>query len=265
MPVTTILFDLDDTLQAQDGVEDEIVLELAQQLGQHRIAPQKFLSTVQYHANRLWSEGPAFAYCNAIGISPGECLWGRFQGDQPELKMLAEWVPAYRAMVWEGALARMGLGAAALARQLSEQFIALRRARNLVYPEVPDALRELKKRYTLALLTNGAPDVQREKFDASGLAPFFKLSVVSGEEGIGKPDLRIFQLVLHRLGADPAQAVMVGDSLYRDVQGAHNAGLKGIWLNRQDTQRTQADDLDITPDAVITSLSELPTLLGDRL
>ncbi len=262
MAITTIIFDLDDTLQAQDGVEDEIVLELAQQLDQQRhIAPQKFLSTVQYHANRLWSEGPAFAYCNAIGISPGECLWGCFLSDQPELKTLAEWVPTYRAQVWERALSHIGIGDAALARQLSEQFIARRRARNLVYPEVPDALRKLEARYTLALLTNGAPDVQREKFDASKLAPFFKLSVVSGEEGIGKPDPRIFQLVLNRLGADPAQAVMVGDSLYRDVQGAQSAGLKGIWLNRQNTQRAQADDLDITPDAVITSLSELPALL----
>jgi putative hydrolase of the HAD superfamily len=264
LTITTIIFDLDDTLQAQEGVEDDIILELAQQLGQQRhIPPQKFLSAVQYHANRLWSEGPAFAYCNAIGISPGECLWGRFQGDQPELKTLAEWVSTYRSQVWERALARMGINDTALAQQLSEQFIARRRTRNLVYPEVPETLRKLEARYTLALLTNGAPDVQREKFDASGLAAFFKVAVVSGEEGIGKPDPRIFQLVLHRLGAKPSQAVMVGDSLYRDVQGAQSAGLKGIWLTRQDNQREEADYLNITPDAVITSLSELPALLGD--
>jgi putative hydrolase of the HAD superfamily len=262
LAITTILFDLDDTLQAQDGVEDEIILLLAKRLSQqHRLAPQKFLGTVQYHAIRLWSEGPCFAYCNAIGISAGECLWGRFQGDGPELKTLAEWAPTYRLNVWERALARMGIGDPALAYQLSEQFIAERRARHLVYPEVEGVLRELQARYTLALLTNGAPDLQREKFDASGLAPFFTLSVVSGEEGIGKPDPRIFRLVLNRLGAQPTQAVMVGDSLYRDVQGAQSAGLKGIWLNRPGPQHTQADDLSITPDAVITSLSELPALL----
>lgn len=263
MAITTIIFDLDDTLQAQDGVEDEIILELAQQPGQQRqISPQKFLRTVQYHAIRLWSEGPGFAYCNTIGISPGECLWGRFQGDAPELKLLAAWAPTYRQKVWDRALARMGIGDAALAQQLSEQFIAKRRSRHLVYPEVPNVLHELTQRYTLALLTNGAPDLQREKFEASGLAPFFKLSVVSGEEGIGKPDPRIFQLVLNRLGAQPAQAVMVGDSLYRDVQGAQSAGLKGIWLIRRDTQREDADFLNITPDAIITNLSELPALLA---
>jgi putative hydrolase of the HAD superfamily len=197
LPITTIIFDLDDTLQAQDGVEDSIILELAQQVGQQRrISPEKFLQTVQYHALRLWSEGPAFDYCLAISISAGECLWGDFTGDQPELRTLADWVPTYRAQVWQRALARMGIGDAALAAQLSAQFIATRRARHLVYPEVVGMLRDLHARYTLALLTNGAPDLQREKFNASGLAPFFTLAVVSGEEGIGKPDPRIFQLVL---------------------------------------------------------------------
>jgi FMN phosphatase YigB (HAD superfamily) len=185
LAITTIILDLDDTLLAQDGVEDEIIEELAQQLGQRG---RFSWLTVKLYALRLWSEGPAFAYCNAIGISPGECLRGRFQGNAPELKVLAQWAPTYRQRVWERALARLG-----------------------------------------------------------------------------KPDPRIFQLVLNRLGAEPSQAVMVGDSLFRDVGGAQSAGLKGIWLIRRDTQREDADFLDITPDAIITSLSELPALLEDHL
>lgn len=50
---------------------------------------------------------------------------------------------------------------------------------------------------------------------------------------------------------------MVGDSLRRDVQGAQQAGLRAFWLNRTGAKR----ELDVVPDAEMTSLSELPALL----
>ena len=50
---------------------------------------------------------------------------------------------------------------------------------------------------------------------------------------------------------------MVGDSLRRDVQGAQQAGLRAFWLNRNGRDR----ELDMMPDAEMTSLRELPTLL----
>lgn len=52
-------------------------------------------------------------------------------------------------------------------------------------------------------------------------------------------------------------AVMVGDSLARDIVGAHRAGLKGIWLNRAG----EAGDAAIVPEAHIASLPELWTVL----
>jgi ribonucleotide monophosphatase NagD (HAD superfamily) len=52
-------------------------------------------------------------------------------------------------------------------------------------------------------------------------------------------------------------AVIVGDSLARDIGGARHAGLKGIWLNRAG----EAGDAAIVPDAHIASLPELWTVL----
>ena len=49
-----------------------------------------------------------------------------------------------------------------------------------------------------------------------------------GEARAAKPDARIFQLALARLGVDAASAVYVGDDRARDVEGARAAGLRAI-------------------------------------
>jgi putative hydrolase of the HAD superfamily len=91
---------------------------------------------------------------------------------------------------------------------------------------------ELRERYPLGLVTNGASCLQHEKLDRSGLRPFFDVVVVSAEFGTGKPDASIFRYALSRLAEPHEQAVMLGDSLDRDVDGALSAGLQAIWVNR---------------------------------
>jgi FMN phosphatase YigB (HAD superfamily) len=56
--------------------------------------------------------------------------------------------------------------------------------------------------------------------------------VVSAEFGTGKPDASIFRYALSRLAEPHEQAVMLGDSLDRDIDGALSAGLQAIWVNR---------------------------------
>ena len=107
------------------------------------------------------------------------------------------------------------------------------------------------------MLTNGPDDVQRTKLRASGLEPFFGVTIASGEVGFGKPDPRIFTTALERLGVRAGEAIAIGDSLERDVLGAHNAGLRCIWLNRE--RRTQPGH--VVPDAEIASLSEVPEII----
>ena len=63
------------------------------------------------------------------------------------------------------------------------------------------------------MLTNGAPDLQREKIAASGLESLFQAVVISGLFGIGKPRREIFLHLTDRLGIVPDEAMMVGNSL----------------------------------------------------
>ena len=88
--------------------------------------------------------------------------------------------------------------------ELGERFGIERRAPHEVFADVEAALDELAGEYALALVTNGASCLQREKLAASGLAERFDAVVVSGELGIGKPDPAIFAHALAALGAQAA-------------------------------------------------------------
>jgi len=103
-------------------------------------------------------------------------------------------------------------------------------------PGAEQLCRRLAQRYTLALVTNGIPFVQRGRLELSPLASCFGPRVyISGELGCRKPERKFFQKVLESLGAsrDRGNALMIGDSLTSDIRGAFNAQLDSMWLNRR--------------------------------
>jgi phosphoserine phosphatase len=124
-------------------------------------------------------------------------------------------------------------------------------------PDARETLTRLSPKYALGMLTNGAPDLQREKIAASGLEGLFKEVVISGIYGIGKPRPEIFLHLTDRLGTAPGETVMVGNSLERDIAGARNAGITSIWLKIAGSE----EHADVEPDFSITGLAELPPLL----
>ena len=132
-----------------------------------------------------------------------------------------------------------------------------------VEPEILAALDELRRaRYRMGLVSNISlrPDLMRADLERMGLAKYLDAMVFSSEVGLRKPDSRIFQEALDRLGVEPQETVFVGDRLYDDVSGAQAVGMRAV-LTRQFRQE---DDPDYAPDAVISHLSELPEVL-DRM
>ena len=59
----------------------------------------------------------------------------------------------------------------------------------------------------------------------------FSVAVVSGVEGVEKPDPRIFEIALARCGADPRRTLYIGDLYHADVVGARRAGLHALLLD----------------------------------
>jgi putative hydrolase of the HAD superfamily len=117
-----------------------------------------------------------------------------------------------------------------LVSELVAAFHAVRPSRLTPYPGVPAALRELRSRVPIALVTDGAVAGQRAKLAALGLADAFDAVVLSDAWGRGfrKPHPLPFRTALHHLGVDAAAAVMIGDRPDKDVAGAAAVGMRTI-------------------------------------
>ncbi|MEZ4708176.1 MAG: HAD family hydrolase [Caldilineaceae bacterium] len=82
---------------------------------------------------------------------------------------------------------------------------------------------------SIGCVTNGRDFFQRNKIEALGIEPFLDAIVTSGGLGIKKPDHRIFHTALQQLGAVPKQTIFCGDSLNADLKPAHELGMTTIW------------------------------------
>jgi putative hydrolase of the HAD superfamily len=256
MKVRAVIFDLDETLIEEESSNDVSALTATEiavvRYGIDRVA---LLTALRKRSRELFLSGPMIDYCRDIGISAREALWGSFTGDDTSLGQLRNWMPTYRLRSWTAALEDVGVDDQAIAAELAEFFAIDRSRRHVVFAESEQVLHDLKKKFRLALITNGAPDIQSTKIDGSNLASFFETIIISGDHGFGKPDQRIFRLALERLNVAPHEAVMIGDSLNRDIAGAHAAGIQTIWINRYKRTLTDSDGV---PDIELT---DLPTLL----
>jgi len=115
--------------------------------------------------------------------------------------------------------------------------------------------------YTLALISNimRTPGVTlRRLLEHYGLLRYFRHTTFSDEVGVRKPDPEIFALTLRAVGAEPADAVHVGDDEVLDVQGARAAGMRVIQVT-SDTPRPLGP---WGPDGVIPRLGGLPDAIA---
>ena len=115
------------------------------------------------------------------------------------------------------------------------------------------SLDALAPHFKLGLLSNG--NNYPELF---GLEGRFDFAVYAQDVRIEKPDPRTFQIAARKAGCDLDKLLHVGDSLETDVSGAESAGARGVWLNREGIM----NDSGIKPDYEISSLTDLPAMLG---
>jgi putative hydrolase of the HAD superfamily len=114
----------------------------------------------------------------------------------------------------------------------------------------------------IGIITNGDLTFQQSKVERVGLSPLVEQVIASGELGVAKPDRRIFEHACEVFDVAPAEAAYVGDRLATDAIGAAEAGLIGVWLDRnREATATQLAQAAASAVVVIHSLDELPTLL----
>jgi HAD superfamily hydrolase (TIGR01662 family) len=124
-------------------------------------------------------------------------------------------------------------------------------------------LRTLREQgYRLGMISNTSDDKNVQQLvDRWELRSFFETIITSAGCGIRKPDRRIFQLALDHFRVPPEHAAMVGDLLEADILGANQAGIYSIWITRR-VEPADEGELTIQPQAVISTLAQLPELLA---
>lgn len=233
-----ILLDLDDTIVCAYGKAQTAWLRAAQEIADRLgpYAPEAVAEAVTTYSRVFWS-------------NPGWHKHWRMR--------LAE----ARRRVVEGAFATLAATSAALPEAavmatLAERCTALIEAEMRVFPgahETLDRLKELGVR--LALVTNGATEIQRAKVVRFALEHRFDHIQIEGEHGFGKPEERAYTHAMEALGVGPVDTWMVGDNLEWEVAAPQRLGIHAIWLDAYD--RGLPPDSPIRPNRIIRALPEL--------
>ena len=159
----------------------------------------------------------------------------------------------YTSRIIEG-MGGSGPGVTIASREIYDEWAACQHFD--LYEDVPDVLRALHAQgKKIGLISNSHRCLAsfQTYFALEGL---FSSTVSSSDHGYMKPHPSIFEAALEQIAVPAGEAVMVGDSLMHDVEGARSIGMRGVLVARARIPE------GVPPDVpVIRSLRELPALL----
>jgi 2-haloacid dehalogenase len=125
------------------------------------------------------------------------------------------------------------------------------------WPDTVAALRQLKTRFRMAILSNVDDDLfalTRPQLEVD-----FDEVITAQQAQAYKPSLKLFELALSRIHAPAHRVLHVGQSIYHDVIPAQALGLATVWVNRPSARPGvgAVKAADASPDLTVTSLAEL--------
>ena len=125
-------------------------------------------------------------------------------------------------------------------------------------PNAKDVLKTLSLNgFSHVIASNHIPELSK-LLDQLAISNYFEAVYTSGMIGYEKPNRHFFDTIFNDVPRDQI-ALMIGDNYERDIKGASDVGIKGIWFKRM-TDNHKADENVST----IRDLSELPELLTKR-
>jgi putative hydrolase of the HAD superfamily len=231
-----MLIDMDDTILSAYGRADiawnTITSEFAGELAPR--SPQQVAAAILDSARRFWA-GAEAAWRLKLAEARQEVVKGGF---------------AALAAGGEPALSTD------LATRLADRFTAYREAQTFVFPGAHDAIDALKAHgVRLALVTNGAAEIQRAKVERFALTHRFDHIQIEGEHGFGKPDERAYRHAMQALGVTAPETWMIGDNLEWEIEAPQRLGIYAIWIDAHGEGLPAGTT--VKPDRIIRSLTEL--------
>ncbi len=129
------------------------------------------------------------------------------------------------------------------------------------YDNAKPVLDSLHKLYQIGIIANQTAGTAK-RLTEFGLLEHIDLVMSSAEEGVEKPDIRIYERALQKSGCKAAEAVMIGDRLDNDIFPAKRAGMATVWIKQGFGGMQIPKSKDYMPDHIIHNLEELTDLFN---
>jgi 2-haloacid dehalogenase len=129
------------------------------------------------------------------------------------------------------------------------------------FPDTVEALKALKKRYKLTIISNVDDDLFAQT--AKKLEIEFDWIVTAQQVKAYKPSLQNFETAIKRMGISPEKLLHVAQSVYHDIVPANNMGLSTVWVNRRQNQAGSGATVAASgkPDLEVPDLKTLVSLM----
>jgi N-acylneuraminate-9-phosphatase len=145
-----------------------------------------------------------------------------------------------------------------VAQSMQSYFDTERLAAFDFFPGIKTFLRDMRKRMTLVVITNGPEFSQLPKVARVNLAQYVDHIIIGGQEKEQKPALSIFAKALRLAACESHEVIHIGDGLTPDIGGANASNIKSVWVRHN---QCFDKNLGITPDYIVEHPDELPDLI----
>ena len=126
----------------------------------------------------------------------------------------------------------------------------------VLYPDSKEVLQRLSQKYKIGIIANQDFGTEQRLTDFN-VHQYINLVIASAEEGVAKPDLRIFQIALARADCKPEEAVMVGDRIDNDIIPANKIGMTTMWIKQGFGSYAEPKTVEEQSDYIVNSLAEI--------
>lgn len=113
---------------------------------------------------------------------------------------------------------------------------------SLISPGIIRFMQKLKERgIRIGIGTDMTAHIQYRRLEFLNLSPYIDFIVTSEEAGVEKPTPHLFELCVEKAGVPAGECAFIGDNLTKDVKGAWDNGLKGIWYTKWIEQQEETE------------------------
>lgn len=130
----------------------------------------------------------------------------------------------------------------------------------ILYGDTVQCLEYLSGKYKIGVIANQSLGTA-QRLERFGIRKYIDLVVASAEEGVAKPDQRIFEIALNKSGCEARRSVMIGDRIDNDIVPAKSLGMLTVWIRQGFGQYWRIKNEAEKADHTVNSLRELCGIL----